>query len=311
MPTDAELLMAARKGDMTSLGTLFERYRPRLHATALGLLGYGPQAEDAVHETFLIALNKLHQLREPGAVGGWLHAILRNTCLMSLRSRREEIPIEELPPGVEPTADLSALEEKIDRMALRDWVWAAMSSLPETLRVTAMLRYFGSYPAYEEIAAILGIPVGTVRSRLSQAKLKLADALLQAAGLDHSRERAERKALIRYHRDVWNEFARRDRDAFLSHYADDLVVAYPDGETLKGRVHLDKEVDGDLEAGTGILVQRILPSRDLSILETAFLNPRDNPYRCPPGMTLVLSHCGGQTHRIKFYFAPRPPVPEE
>ncbi len=311
MPTDAELLMAAQKGDMTSLGTLLERYRPRLHAVALGLLGYGPQAEDAVHETFLITLKKLHHVREPGAVGGWLHAILRNVCLMSLRGRREEIPIEELPPGAEPATDLSALEEKIDRMAVRDWVWTALSALPETLRVTAMLRYFGSYTAYEEIAAILGIQVGTVRSRLSQVKIKLADALLQAAGLDHSRERAEREALVEYHKDVWKKFSVRERDAFLSHYADDLRVTYPDGETLQGRIHLDREVDGDLEAGTRIIVQRILPSRDITLIEAAFQNPPNDPYRCPPGMTLVLTQRGGQTHRMKLYYAPRPPTPEE
>ncbi|MBI3803222.1 MAG: RNA polymerase sigma factor [Nitrospirae bacterium] len=311
VPTDAELLTAAQQGDSSSLGMLLERYRTRLHAVALGMLGYGPQAEDAVHETFLIALNKLHQLREPGAVGGWLHAVLRNVCLMSLRGRREEVPIEELPPDAEPTTDLSALEEKLDQLALRDWIWAAISSLPETLRVTAILRYFGSHTTYDEIATLLGIPVGTVRSRLSQVKLKLADALLQAAGLDHSRERAERESLLRYHRDVWNEYTRKDRDAFLSHYTDDLRVTFPDGETLQGRVHLDKEVDSDLEAGTDVLVQRILPSRDLTIIEAAFINPRDNPYRCPPGMTLVLSHRGRRTDRLKFYFAPRPPVPEE
>ncbi|TAK09292.1 MAG: RNA polymerase sigma factor [Candidatus Manganitrophaceae bacterium] len=311
MPTDAELLMAAQKGDGTSLGILLERYRPRLHAVALALLGYGPQAEDAVHETFLIALNKLQQVREPGAVGGWLHAILRNVCRMNLRGQREEIPIEELPPGAEPTTDLSDLEEKIDQAALRDWIWAALSSLPETLRVTAMLRYFGSYTAYDEIAAILGIPVGTVRSRLSQVKLKLADALLQAAGLDHSRERAEREALLRFHQEHWKKATPRDRDTFLSYYADDLLMTYPDGETLQGRIHLDREVDGDFKAGTRILVRRILPSREITILEAAFQNPPSDPFRCPPGMTLVLSHRNGQTHRIKFYYAPRPPVGEE
>jgi|GEM_PF-5811053 hypothetical protein len=117
-PSDATLLIAAQQRDSAGLGALFERYRPRLHAAALGA--------DRV----------------------WF-----------------------------------ALEEKIDRMALRDWVWTAISSLPETLRVTAMLRYFGSFQAYDEIAAILGIPVGTVRSRLSQVKTKLADALLQAGSI--------------------------------------------------------------------------------------------------------------------------------
>ena len=311
MQTDAELVVAAQRGDMTGLGVLLERYRPRLYAVALGMLGYGAEAEDAVHETFLTALAKIGQVREPGAVGGWLHAILRNSCLMALRSRREEIPIEALPPGAEPATDLSALEEKIDRAAMRDWIWTAIVSLPEALRTTAILRYFGSYPAYEEVAAILGVPVGTVRSRLSQVKLKLADALLQSAGLDRSRERVEREAQIRYQRQVWEKLSLGDRNAFLSGYADDLLLTYPDGESVQGRRHLEREIDEDLEAGTGVAARKILPGRDITIVEAAFINPRGDPYRCPPGMTLVLSHRGEQTRRIKFYFAPRPPVPEE
>jgi RNA polymerase sigma-70 factor (ECF subfamily) len=77
-------------------------------------------------------------------------------------------------------------EASIDRLAMREWVWTALSELPEVLRVTAMLRYFGTYASYEEIAAILGVPVGTVRSRLSRARIKLADALLKTADLEHS-----------------------------------------------------------------------------------------------------------------------------
>jgi RNA polymerase sigma-70 factor (ECF subfamily) len=68
-------------------------------------------------------------------------------------------------------------------------VWTALSELPEALRVTAMLRYFGSHASYEEIGAILGVPVGTVRSRLSRAKIKLADALLKTADLEHDEAR--------------------------------------------------------------------------------------------------------------------------
>ena len=52
-----------------------------------------------------------------------------------------------------------------------------------------MLRYFGSYASYEEISAILGVPVGTVKSRLNQVKVKLADVLLETAGLEHGEAR--------------------------------------------------------------------------------------------------------------------------
>ena len=55
--------------------------------------------------------------------------------------------------------------------------------------MTAMLRYFGSYSSYAEISAVLGVPVGTVRSRLNQVKVKLAEALLKTAGLEHGEAR--------------------------------------------------------------------------------------------------------------------------
>ena len=78
MPSGTDLVRAARNGDTLNLGVLLERYRASLHGKALGIPGHGPQAEDAVHDTFLVALRRIDQVREPSAVGGWMHAILRN-----------------------------------------------------------------------------------------------------------------------------------------------------------------------------------------------------------------------------------------
>src|SRR6266508_4410420 len=83
-PSDGELVRAAQAGDVAGLGELLERYRAPLHASALRLLGHG-RAEDAVQETFVIALRRIGDVRDPDAVGGWLHAVLRNVCLMTLR----------------------------------------------------------------------------------------------------------------------------------------------------------------------------------------------------------------------------------
>lgn len=311
-PTDAELVLAARWGDEVGLGLLLERYRPRLYAVALSILGHGPQAQDAVHDTFLIALQKIGQLREPAAVGGWLHVVLRNVCRMALRDRSHELPLEELPVEDEPATDPSALEGRLDELALRDWIWTALSTLPDTLRITAMLRYFGSYNSYDEVARILQTPVGTIRSRLSQVKLKLGDALLKTAGLDHDKELARNESQARYTREKWdNLFFRGEREAFLADFSTDLVMLYPDGDALRGIVHLEKEADGDLEAGTKLVTERVLSSHNILVLEGRFINPPENPFRCPPGASFVLNHDGGRIHRILFYYAPRPPTPED
>ena len=83
-PSDGELVGAAQAEDVASLGELLERYRAPLHAAALRFVGHG-RAEDAVQETFVIALRRIGDVRDPDAVGGWLHAVLRNVCLMTLR----------------------------------------------------------------------------------------------------------------------------------------------------------------------------------------------------------------------------------
>ncbi len=98
MVSDADLVRAAQGGDATSLGVLLERYRASLHARALGILGYGPQAEDAVHDTFVVALRKIGTVDDPAAVGGWLHAVLRNVCLMRLRAGQGELLFDETRP---------------------------------------------------------------------------------------------------------------------------------------------------------------------------------------------------------------------
>ncbi len=85
--------------------------------------------------------------------------ILRNVCRMRLREGQREILLDELPRHIDQRASEPSTEEYVDRLAMRDWVWTALSELPEALRVTAMLRYFGSYASYGEISAILGVPV--------------------------------------------------------------------------------------------------------------------------------------------------------
>src|ERR671926_1800522 len=89
--SDVELARAAQNGDAASVGVLLERHRAALYALALRILGRGPEAQDAVQDTFLIALNSIDRLRKPEAVGGWLRGILRNVCLGRMRERRGEV----------------------------------------------------------------------------------------------------------------------------------------------------------------------------------------------------------------------------
>jgi RNA polymerase sigma-70 factor (ECF subfamily) len=306
MLSEIELVRAAQDGDVASLGILLERHRAPLHATALRLLGHGEEAKDAVQDAFLIALRTIDQVRDPEAIGGWLRTVLRNVCLRNLKKSKEVMVPDESAWPLEQQFMESSVEEIIDGLALRDWVWTALSELPEALRVTAILRYFGSYPSYEEISAILGVPVGTVKSRLNQVKAKLADALLKAAGLAHD----ETRKLAEYHACFFAEFAEAFNrgelsDDHLSTFSED-VVGVIGKWSFRGRKMLTEGSREDMEAGVKMHPTNVLASKGIAICEYAWENPPEAPLHCPPAMSQVSFLTGEQVHRMRVYHAPRP-----
>jgi RNA polymerase sigma-70 factor (ECF subfamily) len=300
-PTDGELARAARAGDVASLGALLERYRAPLHAVALRIVGHG-NADDAVQETFVVALRRIGDLRDPDAVGGWLHAVLRNVCLMSLR-RERVLELRADPVGAEEMPDLErSVEEVIDGLALRDWVWAALSSLPAPLQATAMLRWFGSYPSYAEIAAIMRVPVGTVRSRLSGAKRHLADALLSRAGASHDRARRARDRGVALYGGAFDHLVRWQ--AFMDTFSEDVVVARGRGDEVRGRRSVIDLVRAYPEAGVELHPTRVLSGEWVTILEGRFVGP--HPYGCPPETAQVHFHrADGLTDRVRLHYVRR------
>jgi RNA polymerase sigma factor (sigma-70 family) len=306
--SDAELSRAAQGGDATSLGILLERHRASLHALALRMLGHGPGAQDAVQDAFLIALRSIDRLREPEAVGGWLHGILRNVCLRQLRERRDEILFDESVATLEKSPSEPPVEEAIERLAMREWVWTALYELPEALRVTAMLRYFGSFSSYEEISAILDVPVGTVCSRLSQVKVKLAEALLKTAGLEHGEARKLAESQRSFTTAWTGEYNRGEGYELLaSTFAEDAAWAYASGKVVRGV----PSFEGDLEAEMKPHPTNVLVSKGVTVMEADFENPRDDPFHCPPATSLAFFYSDGRIQRACQYYVPRPQKREQ
>jgi RNA polymerase sigma factor (sigma-70 family) len=304
--SDAELVRAAQNGDAASLGLLLERHRAPLYAQALRMLGRGPEAQDAVHDVFLVALRRIDQLRDPEAVGGWLRAILHNACVSRLRKGQLELLTDEASSYDERRAHEPSAEEEIERLAMREWVWTALSELPEVLRVTAMLRYFGSYASYEEISSILDVPVGTVRSRLSQVKVKLAEILLQTAGLEHTDARQLLKSEARFFTAAFDEYNRgQGYELFAGAFSDDPAFVFSDG-TIRGRKWFVEELEGDLEARMKLHLTNIIASKDVTIVEGDYQNPPDDPFRCPPAISMVGFYRDGWIPRMHLHFAPQP-----
>src|SRR5262249_17343161 len=94
--SDADLVQMTRHGDSAAFGAVLDRHRVALFARALGCLGEREAAADAVQDTFVIALRRLDQLREPAKVGGWLHAVVRSVCAMQLRRGHPELPVPDI-----------------------------------------------------------------------------------------------------------------------------------------------------------------------------------------------------------------------
>lgn len=270
------------------------------------MVGYRPEAEDAVHDAFLIALRRIDTLADPQSLRAWLDAIVRNVCRMYLRGSR---PVS-LDGCGNPTAVLDDPGARLDRIALKDWVWKALEKLPEALRLTVLLRHFGNYSSYEEIAETLALPIGTVRSRLSEARRRLADDLL---GLSRSCDEEERRRRDTWNRYYFSAFARLydgRRDEFIDHYHPDMEVV-AGRKRFRGRAKIEAEVDGDLQTGTLTEPVRILTSGNLSVIDCRITNPPDQPARCPVGMALVVCREGDRSRRAYLYPGQRIPLPPD
>jgi RNA polymerase sigma-70 factor (ECF subfamily) len=133
---------------------------------AYRLCGNATEAEDLAQQTFLIAVRKVHQVREAEKACSWLLAVVRSCFLKSLRKSRP-VPAGSL--ELEAADDAPAPEiDEVDRERLA----AALSELPPEFRIVVLMFYFEEL-SYQEIASELEIPIGTVMSRLSRAKSHL------------------------------------------------------------------------------------------------------------------------------------------
>ena len=276
-----------------------------MHAVALAVLGHGPDAEDAVQEAALIALCRIGDLRDPDAVGPWLRMVVRNACRAQLR-KASAVPMAELEEAAARSGAVSSAgspdpAQLLEQHALRDWIWSAVEDLSPGLRLVTMLRYFTEVSSYEDIAALCGIPVGTVRSRLNQARTKLADALRTAA----DRAGDDSAALGVLHRGLGEEtMLSADRGGLASALSDrwspHVEVTWPTGK-VTGIGYLAGAFERDLADGVRHKLVNVVASREVVVWEDALLSPPQDPFHCPPGVAWVHFLDGGRVSRIRLY----------
>jgi RNA polymerase sigma-70 factor (ECF subfamily) len=295
------LTREAQAGEVTALGALLARHQAGMRATALAILGHGPDAEDAVQEAALIALRRIGDVRDPAAVGPWLRMIVRNACRMRLRAHsREQFGVD-----LDRASNAPGPDQVLDEHALRDWVWHAIEQLTPSLRMTLMLRHFSGVTEYDAIASACGVPVGTVRSRLSEARAKLTSALLATADDAHDdASKLSRAAGV----EAAETMAAAERGEFpelvRDRWAPEFRI-FAGGVLYGDTAAAVRGMDSDLMAGVRQRFRNAVASRDLIIWEMELLNPPDNPDHCPPGVTWLMCQRQGRITGVRLYHPKR------
>jgi RNA polymerase sigma factor (sigma-70 family) len=300
----AEFLLVrdAQAGDVAALGVLLDRYRAAMLAVALSVLGRPSDAEDAVQDAMLTALGRIQDLRDPGAIGPWLKMVVRNCCRMHVRASLPVPVADPLPAySVAEAADPSVL---LEHHAARDWVWHAIGQLSEPLRVVILLRYFTGLMTYEQIGAVCGIPVGTVRSRLSKARSALVRHLRESAAQPHADVRAITAARRREAEQILLPDRREYATALRDAWHPQLQTVWPDGRRTLGVDPVIGLLDRSTGAGVVQRLPTVVASRQVVIWETEILNPPENPYHCPAGSAWVMWLDAGRVSRLRLFHEP-------
>jgi RNA polymerase sigma factor (sigma-70 family) len=133
------------------------------------------EAEDATQEAILRAVRYFHTLRSDGDARAWLLAIVRRECYGGRRQRIDTVAFDDV-PELQLVDQAAAPDTAANRSILQHRVREAVSTLPDGLRETLILRELQQC-SYEEIATITEVPIGTVMSRLSRARARLAETL--------------------------------------------------------------------------------------------------------------------------------------
>lgn len=181
---DRQLIERCRSGDREAFDELVRRYEKQAYNLAYRLSGNYDDASDVVVEAFVRVFQGLHTFRGEANFGTWLHRVVVNTFLdMRKRSKgRQNVSLEEqleldgdtFTRRIEDTSP--GPEELVEKEEREEVLQRAIAQLPPERRILIVLYHFENL-SYEEIAQMLNLPVGTVKSRLNRARLALREIL--------------------------------------------------------------------------------------------------------------------------------------
>jgi RNA polymerase sigma-70 factor (ECF subfamily) len=174
---DAELVASAQGGDRMALERLLRLHYDRVHAVCRRIVGTSHDADDAAQEAMIRIVRGLRTYDGRSSFGTWAYRVASNTALDELRKRRRRPMLHvvdddgEVPEVVDHLA-----ERRVDSVAERIALDAAIAGLPDDFRVAVVLRDVADLD-YGEIAEVLEVPIGTVKSRIARGRALLAGHL--------------------------------------------------------------------------------------------------------------------------------------
>lgn len=293
-----------------NINDLFQKFNPFVQALALKICGNTAEAEDAVQDAWITVFTHGHQLRQAESFLPWLKRIVINSCHQLTRKGRRTILVEELPDNDKMVEE--SVESKFEKAGNRDALYGIMAKLPLHLRETVMLRYLTGYNSYDQIAAITGVPVGTVRSRLSDSKKKLSNLWQYSEDIDSSAFKMNQ---------YWNSFYQEvcpggytDKNLLAdlySHIAQDLKIVFTSGKSAIGSHIFKCSIQDDFEHGSAIkTIDVCSTSGDLTVLKVTFSNSSEFPLHCPPNSYMTFLRKENRLSEVKLYHAEREVISE-
>jgi RNA polymerase sigma-70 factor, ECF subfamily len=180
---DNRLIAECRDGNTAAFGELVSRYQDRLFNSVLRLSDNADDARDVVQEAFLHAYQSLQSFKGDALFFTWLYRIAVNTAISMKRKKRVTLPIrpaQEDSSGIDPLdrAESNRPGHAMEKAEEERWVHDALAKLSAEHRTVLVMKDMDGMK-YEEMAEILSVPVGTIRSRLHRARLEMREILLQ------------------------------------------------------------------------------------------------------------------------------------
>ncbi len=179
----SELLQRCQNGDELAWEVLVRQYQGRICSIAFGYVGEQDEALDLAQEIFIRVYNRLGTCTEPEKFQAWLTRIARNACIDQLRRRKARPPSQDIPAEdmVSLASHGPSPEDELVRSSRQKLVHRALQHLSEINREIIVLKDIQGLPL-EEISGMLDLPLGTVKSRSSRARIELARAITNMDG---------------------------------------------------------------------------------------------------------------------------------